>query len=131
MTRYLTIPQLLFIHARLIDETGGAHGLRDLGALKAASARPQATFANQEMYPDLFSKAAALLDSLVNNHPFIDGNKRTGITAAGLFLRQNGYRLTATNPELEAFTLAVATQRQDIAELTPWLQAHSTPSKEP
>lgn len=80
MTRYLTVPQILFIHARLIDETGGAHGLRDLGALEAASARPQATFAEQELYPDFFSKAAALLDSLINNHPFVDGNKRTGIT---------------------------------------------------
>lgn len=128
MTRYLTVPQILFIHARLIDETGGTHGLRDLGALEAASARPQATFAEQGLYPDFFSKAAALLDSLINNHPFIDGNKRTGITAAGLFLRQNGYRLTATNSQLEAFTLAVATQRQDMAELTTWLQEHSTPS---
>jgi death-on-curing protein len=130
VTRYLTIPQILFIHARLIEETGGAHDLRDLGALEAASARPQATFADQEMYPDLFSKAAALLDSLVNNHPFVDGNKRTGIAAAALFLRQNGYRLTATNPELEAFTLAVATQRQDIAKLTAWLQTHCAPSKD-
>ena len=128
MTRYLTIHQILFIHARLINETGGSHGLRDLGALEAASARPQATFADQELYPGLFNKAAALLDSLVNNHPFVDGNKRTGITAAGLFLQQNGYRLTATNPELEAFTLGVATQRQDITELAAWIQAHSTSS---
>jgi death-on-curing protein len=103
------------------------HGLRDLGALEAANARPQATFANEALYPDLFSKAAALLDSLVNNHPFVDGNKRTGITAAGLFLQQNGQRLIATNPELEAFTLSVATQRQDIAKLAAWLQTHSSP----
>ena len=80
MTRYLTIPQILFIHARLIDETGGSHGLRDRGALEAASARPQATFDDQELYPDSFSKAAALLDSLINNHPC----KRSGETG---FLR--------------------------------------------
>lgn len=129
MTRYLTVPQILFIHARLINETGGTHGLRDLGALEAASARPQAAFADQELYPDLFSKAAALLDSLVNNHPFMDGNKRTGITTAALFLRQNGYHLTATNPELEAFTLMVATQRQELALLSLWFQKYSTPHK--
>ncbi len=127
MSQYLTVAQILFLHARLIDETGGSHGLRDLGMLESAIARPQATFGGEELYPDLFSKAAALMDSLINNHPFLDGNKRTGITAAGLFLRQNGYRLTATNPNLEAFTLNVATNRTDVAEIAAWLQTHSTP----
>lgn len=125
MISYLTVPQILFLHARLIDETGGSHGLRDLGMLEAASARPQATFDEQELYPDLFSKAAALMDSLINNHPFVDGNKRTAITAAALFLRQNGYRLTITNAELEAFTLRVASSRVDVGEVATWLQAHS------
>jgi death-on-curing protein len=90
VTRYLTIPQILFLHARLIEETGGSQGLRDLGLLEAASARPQATFGGEELHPDLFEKAAALMDSLINNHPFIDGNKRTGIATAGIFLLQNG-----------------------------------------
>jgi death on curing protein len=125
VTRYLTIPQILFLHARLIDETGGSHGLRDLGLLEAAGARPQATFGGVELYPNLFSKAAVLMDSMINNHPFVDGNKRSGVAAAGLFLRQNGYRLTATNPELEAFTLQVAAKRVEIAEIAAWLQAHS------
>ncbi len=127
MSQYLTVAQILFLHARLIDETGGSHGLRDLGMLESAIARPQVTFGGEELYPDLFSKTAALMDSLINNHPFLDGNKRTGITAAGLFLRQNGYRLTATNPNLESFTLNVATNRPDVAEIAAWLQTHSTP----
>ena len=127
MTHYLTIPQILFIHARLIDETGGSHGLRELGLLAAASARPQATFGGEELYPDLFSKAAAFMDSLINNHPFLDGNKRTGSAAAGLFFRLNGYGLTATNPELETFVLQVASSRLDVAELAAWIQAHSSP----
>ena len=106
--RYLTAEQVLFIHARLIAETGGEHGVRDLGMLLSAVARPQASFDQADLYPDVFTKAAALLESLIGNHPFVDGNKRTGISAAGLFLRQNGYRLSASNQELETFTLRVA-----------------------
>ena len=125
MIRYLTVPQILFIHARLLAETGGSGGLRDLKLLEAAVARPQVTFDQQELYPDLFHKAAALMSSIINNHPFVDGNKRVGITAAALFLRQNGLRLTATNPDLEAFTLRVASSRVDLDEIAAWLQANS------
>jgi death-on-curing protein len=124
---YLTPEQILFLHARLIDETGGSHGLRDLGLLEPAAARPQATYGGQDLVPDLCSRAAALMDSLVHNHPFVDGNKRTGITAAALFLVRNSYRLATTNPELEAFTRRVTEARPDIAEIADWLQAHSVP----
>jgi death-on-curing protein len=126
---YLTPEQVLFLHARLSEETGGSHGLRDLGLLESAAARPQATYGGQDLYPNLFSRAAALMDSLVHNHPFVDGNKRTGITAAALFLVRNGYRLTTINPELEAFTRRVAEARPDMAEIADWLQAHSVPLK--
>jgi death-on-curing protein len=97
------------------------------GLLEPAAARPQATYGGQDLVPDLFSKAAALMDSLVHNHPFVDGNKRTGITTASLFLVRNGYRLTTTHPELEAFTRRVAEARPDMAEIADWLQAHSVP----
>ncbi|HXF69902.1 MAG TPA: type II toxin-antitoxin system death-on-curing family toxin [Thermoflexus sp.] len=126
--RFLTVEQVLFLHARLIEETGGAHGVRDLSLLESAVARPQATFGGRDLYPDLFSKAAALIDSLIRNHPFVDGNKRTGIAAA-LFLRQNGYRLTATNEELETFALYVAESKPEITEIAAWLKAHSSMSK--
>ncbi|MBN2148007.1 MAG: type II toxin-antitoxin system death-on-curing family toxin, partial [Anaerolineales bacterium] len=108
MMKYLTPEQVLFIHARLITETGGEHGVLDIGLLQSAMARPQATFDGQNLYPELFSKVAALLESLIGNHAFVDGNKRTAITAAGLFLLLNGYRLTANNQELEDFTLQCA-----------------------
>ncbi|MCJ7584226.1 MAG: type II toxin-antitoxin system death-on-curing family toxin [Anaerolineales bacterium] len=79
------------------NRRGGAHGVRDLAMLESAVARPQTTFGGKDLYPDLFTKVAALLDSLINDHPFVDGNKRTGITAAALFLRRNGYRLKASH----------------------------------
>jgi death-on-curing protein len=119
---YLTPEQVLFIHSRLVTETGGSHGVRDLGLLESAVARPRATFDGKELYPDLFTKAAALMDSLINNHPFVDGNERTGITAAGLFLRINGWKLTATLDELETCTLRVATVGMKVAELALWLR---------
>jgi death-on-curing protein len=120
--KYLTAEQVLFIHARLITETGGSHGLRDLSMLLSAIGRPQASFDNQDLYPDLYNQAAALLDSLIRNHPFIDGNKRTGIVAAGLFLQINGYRLTASDTELETFTLEVARAQKNIDKIAAWFR---------
>jgi death-on-curing protein len=119
---YLTVQQVLFLHARLIAETGGRHGVRDLGLLESAVARPQATFGGEDLYTDVFSKAAVLMQSLINNHPFVDGNKRTGIAAAGLFLRRNGWRLAATNAGLESFILHVASAQPEVASIVAWLQ---------
>ena len=128
MTRYLSAPQVLFIHGRLTDETGGDHLLRDVGLLASAVARPRAAFGGQELYSDLFAQAAALMQSLLLNHPFLDGNKRTGITAAALLLLRNGYRLTADNAELERFTYAVVNGQQSLEQMAAWFRAHSTAS---
>jgi death-on-curing protein len=127
--KYLSSEQVLFIHARLIAETGGSHGLLDLARLEAAVNRPQAVFEGKDLYPDIFLKAAALLDSLVNNHPFIDGNKRTGISTAALFLQANGWRLTARNDELVEFTLQVAVSHPDIFNLSEWFRQHGSQIK--
>jgi death on curing protein len=124
--KYLTAEQVLFIHARLIAETGGSHGIRDLAGLESAVARPRATFDGKELYPDIFLKAAALLDSLINNHPFVDGNKRTGISAAALFLRANGWRLKAGNDELVEFALQVAVSHPDLTILAGWFRRQSS-----
>ena len=123
--KYLTAEQILFIHARVVAETGGSHGVHDLGLLESAVARPQATFEGKDLYPDLFHKAAALMDSLVNNHPFLDGNKRTGASAAGLMLRINGWRLTAAADRLEAIALRTAIEGIPIDELAQWLRSNS------
>ena len=125
MTRYLLVEQVLFIHARLIAETGGAHGVRDIGMLLSAVARPQATFDGKDLYPDCYTKAAALLDSLIRNHPFIDGNKRTAITAAGIFLLQNGFRLKVLDDELVRFTILVAQAGIDFQDMIAWIKENT------
>ena len=125
MTVYLTAEQVLFIHYRVVSETGGEHGVRDVGLLESAIARPRATFDRQDLYPNIFEKAAALMESLVNNHPFLDGNKRTGIACTILFLMQNAVTFSATNPELERFTLRVATSKMKHPQIVKWLETHS------
>jgi death on curing protein len=123
--KYLTAQQVLFIHARLIQETGGMHGVRDLGLLLSAVGRPQATFDQEDLYPDLYSKAAALFESLIGNHPFVDGNKRTAITSAGLFLSLNGARLAASPEELLRFTMEAAQGKHRFDEIRAWFAGNS------
>lgn len=122
---YLTAVQVLFIHARLLAETGGAPGVRDLGPLESAIARPKATFDGQDLYPGLCAKAAALMFGLVNNHPFVDGNKRVGITAAVLFLVRNGLQLQASNEQIEHVTLEVAVERRTVERMEIWFTQHT------
>jgi death-on-curing protein len=122
---YLTAEQVLFLHARLIEKTGGSHGLRDLGLLISAVERPKAVYQGEDLYPDLFHKAAALMHSLIQNHAFIDGNKRTGLGAAALFLAVNGHGLTATNEQVEAIALSIAQAQRSVDELAEWLARHS------
>lgn len=123
--KYLSPEQVLFIHSRTIDETGGAHGVLNIGLLRSAVARPRATFAGKNLYPDIFHKTAALMESLARNHPFVDGNKRTAITSAGLFLGLNGHNLKAGQRELERFTLSVATGRTAFDHAVAWFKRHA------
>ena len=122
---YLIPEQVLFIHARLVDETGGEHGLRDLSMLLSALARPRATFDGQELYPTTFLKASALLESLLQNHPFLDGNKRTGITSAAMFLLINGFQLTTENDALADFTFRVVLEHPELDKITKWFEGNS------
>ena len=123
--KYLTEEQVLFIHSRLIDETGGVHGVRDLGLLQSAVSRPKATFGSEDLYPDICHKAAALMESLIKNHSFIDGNKRTAITSAGIFLQRNGYILETAQRELERFTLSVVTGKASFEDAVKWFRKYS------
>lgn len=122
---YLTPEQVLFIHYRIIEETGGSHGIRDVTLLQSALARPMATFDKNDLYPDIFSKAAAFMHSVIKNHPFVDGNKRTAVTTASLFLLRNGYCLRSSNKELERFTLNVTAKDVELHEIAKWFKRYS------
>jgi len=123
--KYLTAEQILFIHSRLIDETGGSHGVRDVRLLESALARPRATFGGKDLYPDIFEKAAVLMESIVKNHPFIDGNKRTAITSAGIFLERNGYSFHPTLEELESLTRRMAEGKISLPDAVKWFKKHA------
>lgn len=122
---YLTVNEVLLLHARLIQSTGGSRGVRDMGLLESALGRPQATFDGADLYPDLWAQAASLMHSLAQNHPFVDGNKRVALAATGLFLELNGYRLTANNEQAVLLLLRVATGRATLEEMAAWLETHS------
>jgi len=124
--KYLTAEQVLFIHSRLIDETGGSHGIRDVGLLQSAVERIRATFGGKDLYPDIFYKAAALMESLIKNHPFVDGNKRTAITSASIFLKMNGYVLETTQKDFEQFALRMAIGKASIEDAADWFKRNSS-----
>jgi len=119
---YLSVEQVLRLHAHQIGRFGGGRGLRDRGALEAAVARPRATFGGEDLYPDLASKAAALMHSLVMNHPFVDGNKRVGAMSAELFIEVNERGLLAADEEFEDIALAVARGEIDAESLAIWFR---------
>lgn len=124
--RYLSISEVLELHERLIASSGGATGLRDLGALESAVSQPHATFAQQNLYPDLATKAAALCFSLVMNHPFVDGNKRVGHAAMETFLILNGSEIDCSIDEQERTILDLAAGRLDRDGFTNWVKKHIT-----
>ena len=122
MILYLSLEQVQRIHERQIETFGGSPGLRDRGALEAAVARPSMTFGGEDLYPDLPSKSAALLHSLVANHAFVDGNKRVGMATAELFLLVNGLEILATDDELEELTLQIARGELGVEDITIWIR---------
>jgi death on curing protein len=124
----LSAVQLIALHEELMRSFGGRRGLRDQAALESAAARPNATFAGEDLYPDLAAKAAALMHSLVVNHAFVDGNKR-GAAAAELFVDVNGYRLNAADSDLERTAFAVARGELSAEALAIWFRQRLEPTQ--
>ena len=122
--RYLTLSEMLELYHQLMDQTGGLAGVRDIGALEAALSQPQMTFGDEDLYPTIIEKASALGFSLINNYPFVDGNKRIGHAAMEIFLILNGYEFEATVNEQEQIILQVASGQLEREAFTNWLQAH-------
>lgn len=123
-TKHLTLDDIIAIHENMIELYGGSHGIRDIGLLQSAISRPQASFGGDDLYPSIFDKAAALFHSLLFNHAFVDGNKRTSMTTVARFLYINGYELIATNKDFVSFPLQVEHAHWDLEKITEWLQEH-------
>ena len=122
--RYLSFGEVVELHQRLLDLTGGASGIRDLGLLESALAQPRASFGGVDLHPTLVDKAAALGFSLIANHPFVDGNKRVGHAAMEVFLTLNDLEIDASTDEQERLILDVAAGIVDRPGLVQWLASH-------
>lgn len=123
--KYLSVARVLYIHDRMVKLFGGSQGVRDLGLLESAVYRPQASFDRKDLYIETFDKAAALLQSLLKNHPFVDGNKRTALTSAGIFLKINGYSLVNAHEEEVNFAIKVDNAHLSLEQISKWLKDHS------
>lgn len=122
--RYLTVGEVLEIYSRVMEQSGGGVGILDLGALESAVAQPRMMFNGEELYPTITEKASALGFSLIQNHPFIDGNKRAGHAALETFLMLNGYEISASVDEQVDIVLGVASGKIDRDTFTAWLRSH-------
>ena len=116
--------QILMLHQQLVEQTGGSDGIRDDGLLDSALSAPFQSFDNTDVYPSLQQKAARLCFGLVKNHPFGDGNKRSGAHAMLVFLAVNGVELTYTQTELSDIILQVAASEKEYPDLLDWLIRH-------
>lgn len=122
--RFLVMGEVLYLHEQIIDQTGGAVGVRDQGALESALAQPRMTFGGQDLYPTLVEKAAALGFSLIQNHPFLDGNKRVGYEVMKITLMFNGKTIRADVDDAERVVLGVAASQIGRDGLVDWLKEH-------
>lgn len=122
MIQYLSVDEVLAIHEQLTSEFGGAREVRDLGLLESALYRPQTGY-----YQDLAEMAAALFESLIMNHPFLDGNKRVAFFATDVFLRLNGWKLKVDPRKAHQFIVGLLEEGKcDYANLLPWIRSHLT-----
>ncbi len=124
---FLTIEQVLAVHQKMIERYGGDPLIRDLGLIESAVMMPRQSFGGEYLHPSIASMAAAYLFHLCGNHGFTDGNKRTAVGAALVFLDSNGYELALTIDELEQITLDVAEGKLDKANLTRVVEAAIRP----
>jgi death-on-curing protein len=125
--RYLSLIEILELHRRIIDQSGGTLGVHDFGLLESAIAQPRMTFGGEELYPSLVEKAAAFGFALIMNHPFVDGNKRVGHAAAEVFLILNGLEIAASVDEQERAVLAIASGEMKREAWVAWLRQYVVP----
>ncbi len=119
----ISIDDILILHEKLIEDYGGMKGIRDLAMLESAG--PFQTFAGNELYPETHQKAAALAESLIINHPFLDGNKRLGALTMIAFLTHEGYKIIALNDNLYQLVISISTGELKFEEIVKWLKENT------
>lgn len=121
----ISLEGLVWIHAVAVEEFGGSNGIRDRGLLESALARPLASFGDKNLYDTPFKGAAALAESLVLNHGFVDGNKRTAMYAMAAWLEREGYVIEAERGALRDLALAIASHELNMEQIAGWLEQRS------
>ena len=121
----ISLEQVIKIHEILIDKFGGAKGLRDIAQLESALSRPFQTFDGIELHENQFQKAAAIIQSLLINHPFIDGNKRISYVVMRLILLEMGWEINATQDEKYIFVTNIASGKMEFNEISDWIKSNA------
>jgi death on curing protein len=119
----LTIDEVLFLHFSIIEEFGGSQGVRAADRLESAVISMNQEVFGQDLYPSLFDKAAVVCRGIIADHPFVDGNKRSGITASITFLMKNGITISVLPKELEDFAVQVAVEKLEVAVISAWFRS--------
>ena len=127
--KHLKVRDILLLHELAINNYGGSHGLRDMGLLESAVGRPQATYSGDDLYPNIFLKGAALVHSLLLNHQFVDGNKRTAMFSVMAFMELNGYIMNASAKEVVKCAIWIENRKPEIEEISSWLKKNTSKIK--
>ena len=124
MTKYPTLDEVVAIHFRITEKAGGSQGVQNWDLLSSALGRSQATFGGVDLYTDIYLKAAALVQSLSSNHPFVDGNERTALATLEYFMYLNGLAIKATQKEKVNFALWTENEKPKLEEIVSWIKKH-------
>jgi death-on-curing protein len=122
---YFDEETLLLAHYKLVERFGGSHGVRSIDRVRSALEAPKQHVFGEEQYPSIFEKAAVYIRNIIGDHPFVDANKRTGMTAGLMFLQKNKVNLQIRQGELEDFAVKVATDVLPVDTIAQWLKEHS------
>ena len=123
---YLSSEEILLIHHQLIERFSGSHGVRDLNRIRSVAIAPAQEVFGKEQYIGIFNKAAVYIRNIVIDHPFIDGNKRTAISCAVMFLKKNNHIFRANLGEIEDFMVKMVVNKLEVLEIAEWLKDHSS-----
>jgi len=122
----IILEEVIKIHDASIKRFGGSYGIRDQSALASALIRPFQSFGGEELYPGTFEKAAAIMESLIANHPFVDGNKRIGFIVTWIFLEKFGYEIISDEEENFNFVISIASGKSRYEAIVDWLKKHTS-----